>query len=446
MFLVGYDECDKSKQNWQSNIRVVVHTANMIQQDVEWKCQGLYSQDFPLKSDVGSIDQKGHTKPNNPYVKSGKKRGWPFEDDDPQPFEDDLVRYLESYRYSTRQAWCNASQTQTKTLSNKPMSLVNLVRLYDFSSAYAVLISSVPGRHSGANAKNFGYSKLQNAIEEHVLDHCNHSGSAEKNFSKPSAKPLHSPVICQFSSMGSLSTKWLHDFISAIDIHSTSEANTTSRKPESLLVDKIKLVWPTVEEIRTSIEGYQGGGSVPGTSKNVNRDILAPLYHRWSKPGAEYNRNDDPLRTAKNVPHIKTFLQLSSDSKDDPSIEWLCLTSHNLSKAAWGEYQNSAGSTTKILFIRHWELGVFISPATLTKQLLDDGGDCKCQKVRLCPYIGSNSNTKVDEADTFSTGKRDALIPLPYNVNLERYGNGDVPWTVDGGGKILPDIFGRISC
>lgn len=439
MFLVGYNEYEKGRQNWQSQIRVVVHTANMVRQDVEWKCQGLYSQDFPLKSDSESKDEKESNKPKNPYIKSGKKRGWPFEDDDPQPFEDDLVAYLESYRYTTRQSWCNGSQTQTRTLSDKPMSLVNLLRLYDFSSAYAVLIPSVPGRHSETNARNFGYFKLQTAIKEHVSDHYNHSGSAEKNLSKLTAKPLHSPVICQFSSMGSLSAKWLHDFVSAIDTNPTPDANAT-------LADRIKLVWPTVEEIRTSIEGYQGGISVPGTSKNVNKEILVPLYHRWSKPEAEYNSNDDPLRTANNIPHIKTFLQLSRDSQDGPSIEWLCLTSHNLSKAAWGEYQNSTGSTAKILFIRHWELGVFISPATLTQRLFGDG--CKCQRVRLCPYTKNNSNTpiNVDEADSFGTGKKDAVVPLPYSVNMERYGNGDVPWTVDGGDKILPDSFGRNTC
>ena len=380
-------------------------------------------QDFPLKS-CGE-NQKQQPQPVNPYA-TGKKRGWPFEDDDPQPFEDDLVGYLESYCYSTRQSWCT---------NGKERSLVNLIREYDFSSAYAVLIPSVPGKHSGLNAKNFGYMKLQKAIKEHVL----HYTSPD---SKPIPQPARSPIICQFSSMGSLSPKWLHDFISAIDIHSSNESEAKSKKSEAPSIDKVKLIWPTVEEIRTSIEGYQGGGSVPGTSKNVNKDFLVSLYHRWSKPGAEYNSNVDSLKMAKNVPHIKTFLQLSdSIGGEPPTIEWLCLTSHNLSKAAWGEYQNSAGSITKVLFIRHYELGVFISPATLA------GDERDYKRLRIRPYTDNpmmNAPISVDCDDEIDT--EDVAIPLPYDViHPERYGNGDVPWTVDGPGKILPDSFGRIA-
>lgn len=442
MFLVGYDERNQQNKRWQSNLRVVVHTANMVEQDIEWKSQGIYSQDFPLKSDDTSntLDQKPKAV-INPYAATKKRGGWPFEDDDPQPFEDDLVSYLESYRYSTRQSWCNSGQYQS-TLCGKELTLVNLVRLYDFSSAYVILVPSVPGKHSGSNANNFGYMKLQRAIKEHVIDHCGHcSGSSS---SKPSAKSTKSPVICQYSSVGSLSTKWLNDFISAIDAHAATETQTKSSKSDASLEDKIKIVWPTVEEIRTSIEGYQGGSSVPGKANNVNKDFLIPLYHRWSKPGVEYNNNADPLKTAKNVPHIKTFLQLSTrDDGSVPSIEWLCLTSHNLSKAALGELQNSAGSTSKVLFVRHWELGVFISPATLAKSVLGEGS-CRCRHIRIRPYTESTSKISI-ECDGDDDSTVEITVPLPFDAaNPEKYGNGDVPWSVDGPGKILPDAFGMI--
>lgn len=490
MFLVGYDERNKQNQSWQSNLRVVVHTANMVRQDVEWKSQGLYSQDFPLKST--STEQKTQTV-KNPYAAS-KKRGWPFEDEDEEPFEDDLVTYLESYRYSTRQSWSNGSQTQA-TLGTKEISLVNLIRLYDFSSAFAVLVPSVPGKHSGSNAKSFGYMKLQKAIKEHVLEHRSHHSAGDNDGSKPPVHSMKSPLICQYSSVGSLSTKWLHDFISAIDMNASNEEQAKSKKSDtSSLVDKIKIVWPTVEEIRSSIEGYQGGNSVPGKMSNVSKDFLVPLYHRWSKPGAEYNSNTDPLRTAKNVPHIKTFLQLSAPTNGhSPSIEWLCLTSHNLSKAALGELQNSSGSVTKVFFIRHWELGVFISPSTLAGKLLHDE-DCKCQNIHIRPYTGNTASMTAnrlnggsstrnnrqlsaqelrllrlqryesssatvpkepsDPADNVSgsneetAGKScvEVTVPLPFDaINPASYGNGDVPWTVDGPGKTLPDFFGMMA-
>ena len=42
--------------------------------------------------------------------------------------------------------------------------------------------------------------------------------------------------------------------------------------------DKLSIVWPTVEEVRTSTEGYGAGGSIPGPSKNVGRDFLQRFY------------------------------------------------------------------------------------------------------------------------------------------------------------------------
>ncbi|KAL7515998.1 hypothetical protein ACHAWX_001056 [Stephanocyclus meneghinianus] len=450
MFLVGYDEKQQRANNSgvgcsQSMIRVVVHTANLMQQDIEWKSQGLYSQDFSLKSEnidvVSSSMQKlQQARTDQPLAAAGKKRGWPFEDEDPQQFEEDLVTYIESYRYSIRY------------ISDKDISLVNLIRQYDYSSAYAVLIPSVPGKHSISKADNFGYLKLRKAIRETFCSHCSHRASTKvRNANnKPSAQQTRSPIICQFSSMGSLSSKWLNDFISAIDAHGSHHVQAKEKKSGISLENKVKIVWPTVEEIRNSIEGYRGGGSVPATSKNVNKDFLLPLYHRWSTRGVSESDarhiNADPLGTSKVVPHIKTFVQLSQPANDDPPvIEWMCLTSHNLSKAAWGEIQNSTGFNSKILFIRHWELGVFFSPGTFAKHVMGTDGDCKCCCVRLRPYTGSIVNGDPIHEDA-KEGIVDIIVPLPYDViDPVKYKHTDVPWTIDGGGKLLQDAFGFVG-
>jgi tyrosyl-DNA phosphodiesterase-1 len=457
MFLVGYDEWQQNYNHglrgWQSKVRVVVHTANILKQDIEWKSQGLYDQDFPLKSSTSSQPEKQQAE----TIKLAGNRGWPFEDEDPQPFEDDLVSYLESYRYSTPQSWCTTGRTlsevsQSQILSDKSMSLLSLIRKYDFSKAYAVLIPSIPGKHSLRG--DFGYLKLRKAIQEHVIAHRGNNDSTDASIadSKPSARQASTPIICQFSSMGSLSSKWLSDFITALDVNESVEVQTKNKKPEIQLEQKIKLVWPTVEEIRNSIEGYRGGGSVPATSRNVNKDFLAPLYHRWSKDRVHGNRNTDPLGMSKTVPHIKTFLQFTPCANDRtaPSIDWLCLTSHNLSKAAWGEVQNSTGSTTKVLFIRHWELGVFISPSTLAKNVLCDDGVYKSGSVYLRPYTGSSLggspiSIDCDDEETEEEGVT-TTVPIPYDaINPTKYGNGDMPWTIDGPGKVLPDAFGLMG-
>jgi len=42
----------------------------------------------------------------------------------------------------------------------------------------------------------------------------------------------------------------------------------------------LQLVWPTVEEIRASVEGWRGGASLPGPAKNVDKPFLRPYWHK----------------------------------------------------------------------------------------------------------------------------------------------------------------------
>ena len=41
-----------------------------------------------------------------------------------------------------------------------------------------------------------------------------------------------------------------------------------------------QLIWPTVQAIRDSVEGWRGGASVPGPAKNVNKPFLQPYWHK----------------------------------------------------------------------------------------------------------------------------------------------------------------------
>lgn len=51
------------------------------------------------------------------------------------------------------------------------------------------------------------------------------------------------------------------------------------------------------------------------------------------------------------MPHIKTYARLTGNE-----LEWFLLTSANLSRAAWGEFQK--GRTQ--IYIKSYELGVFL--------------------------------------------------------------------------------------
>jgi len=122
-----------------------------------------------------------------------------------------------------------------------------------------------------------------------------------------------------------------------------------------------------VEEITTSVEGLVGGSSVPGQPKNLGRDFIQSKLHRWKSTNSSINGGGDgnPLDKGKHVPHIKTYYQIDNDhdNENEESMRWFVISSHNLSKPAWGEIQNREGEDK--LTIQSWELGVFVSPKTL---------------------------------------------------------------------------------
>ena len=438
MFLMGYEEDGKS------HCRVAISTANL--EPTESQTNAVYCQDFPLKDKKkksSDDDKKPAAVVINPYLKRKRVESSGDEEDeeDTSEFEEDMVTYLETYYYRTRQTYCapslssssTSSNNNTNRLSTKPMSWLQLIRQYDYSNAYVVLVPSSPGRHKRNEYDNFGYLKLRKAIVKYVCPY--------QQSTSPKAP------IFQFSSLGSISAKWLGNFLSAVDSTMTQNVNpiaTHERKKKIKLPLPVKLVLPTMDEIRTSVCGYRGGGPIPFRTKNVDKEFLQPLFHRWSH--RQRNNTNDPLRTKHHAPHIKTFLQPSSTN--DNSIEWLVLTSHNLSTTAWGQLQlRSVQSRTdeKILYIQHWELGVFMSSKTLAKIMSPDEGG---SDIRIVPYPGINQNAVInidsDDDDEEEEGESETpkvIVPLPFDINPVPYDNNDVAWAVDRHSNV-PDRFG----
>ncbi len=380
MFLIGY----------QDRLRVIIHTANLTPVDIHKKAQGAYIQDFPMKSNgtFGSVSSS----------KSGDSKS--------NDFEQSLITYMDSYGYTNTHFW-----SESEGAGGEKITLMQQLSRYDYSSANAVLVPSVPGFYSLPDkSKDHGYLKLKNAIDKHT----NKSNRSDDRSGH---------LICQFSSIGALSEKWLKEFVSSISIpqpeHNGGKRDDSSKKN---LVDLVKLVYPTAEEIRTSIEGYPGGNSVPCKSKNLQRPFLKPLYCKWaSTVSASSSGNGtrrDPIHKPNNVPHIKSYYQLTPDGS---SMEWFVLGSHNLSKAAWGEVIN--GKYGKCLRVSSWELGVFVSPQ------LTGGRLVPCENQRHTSQDSQSSDT---------------LVPLPYSKEPERYHPTDEPWAVD---KVYnrADKFGLFS-
>ncbi|KAJ3195291.1 tyrosyl-DNA phosphodiesterase 1, partial [Irineochytrium annulatum] len=228
------------------------------------------------------------------------------------PFERDLVRYLAAY-----------NDRQLAPLQQR------LAR-YDFAPVKAVLIASVPGRHKSTegNLYQWGHPRMGKVLEGVRLgEDCLQSSS----------------IIMQFSSCGSLGKddSWLTGEFAASLSHAKNRRDTLARTP-------IKIVFPTSEDVRRSNQGWRAGRSIPFPDKSWQQQgsYMRPLLHKWV--GERAGRKHA-------LPHIKTFSRLNEETGE---VSWLLVTSHNLSKAAWGSWEKGRSQ----LFIRSYELGVLIHP------------------------------------------------------------------------------------
>ena len=275
------------------------------------------------------------------------------------PFEAALADYLAAYGLRPSEA----------ALARR------LVAAPDFIRARAARVSSVPGHHRGARAlARYGHTRLRALLAAEPMP----------------AAWRELPAALQFSSLGKLTKEWLMDeFVPSLTAgayaaggaeqqqhgddggggggskqrRQTSLDGYFQRSPGKraggdpakpppgapLPPEKVHIVWPTLDDVRNSLEGWRAGGSIPGSWSNVagpDRAFLGKLWRRWD--GA-------PAGRARAAPHVKTFCRFDPASR---RLAWLLVTSHNLSKAAWGQLQLK-GEQLRIL---SYELGALLLP------------------------------------------------------------------------------------
>lgn len=355
-------------------VRVVVHTANLIHVDWNNKSQGLWMQDFPWKDDDDGKD-------------APKSCG----------FEDDLVDYLTVLKWPEF----------TASLPGRGNVKINasFFRKFDYSNATVRLIGSVPGYHTGSNMRKWGHMKLRTILQECIFD---------REFRR-------SPLVYQFSSLGSLDEKWLAEFGASL-----SSGITEDRTP--LGPGDPLIIWPTVEDVRCSLEGYAAGNAIPSPLKNVEKPFLKKYWAKWKA---------DHSARGRAMPHIKTFTRYS-----DQKLAWFLLTSSNLSKAAWGALQKNNSQ----LMIRSYELGVLFLPSPVKTQ----GFNFSCTDNNS---VKAKQDTK-DEVEKRSKlvtmtwqGDRDSpeiiSLPVPYQLPPKPYSSEDVPWSWDRGYS-KKDVYGQV--
>lgn len=229
------------------------------------------------------------------------------------PFQQDLLDYLNFYSNPQLAEW------------------KEIIKNTDFSTSLDRLIFSAPGYHIDQNRTNLGHPRLAKILSEKFPFDPSYEHTERCTF------------IAQCSSIGSLGpapVSWFRgQFLKSLESANPAPKN----KPP-----KMYLIFPCVEDVRTSCQGYAGGGSLPYRNSTHVRQPW--LQHSMCKWRANTNR-----RTAA-VPHCKTYVKF-----DKKVPQWQLLTSANLSKAAWGEASFSKTKNSEQLMIRSWEMGVLIT-------------------------------------------------------------------------------------
>lgn len=399
--------------------QIIIHTANMIPFDWTNMTQALWkSPHLPLLSPEKPT-------PIEPFkLGSGPK------------FKLDLINYLRAY--------------DTKRIICKP--LVEQLLKYDFSEIKAALVASVPGKQGieiSPSQTAWGWAGLTNALKSVS---CYHDTQPE--------------IVLQISSIASLgpTDKWLTHFLRALN---------TSKSPRKIN-PKFKIIFPTADEVRRSINGYASGNAIhtkiltPAQGKQLA--YLKPMLCHWAGDGTQHSSSSSlPSNSSSQssaasepkvqeayrkraAPHIKTYTRFSSDTSStssfQKSIDWMLVTSANLSKQAWGEPVNSAGE----IRICSYEIGVLVWP-----DLWED--EQNEMKVKMVPCFGSDTPSTssvssclkaVDQKKIEATGAEEHLnrrrdddrkeqnqeesntivvgARMPYDLPLIPYGKDDVPW------------------
>ncbi|ETV85700.1 hypothetical protein, variant [Aphanomyces astaci] len=319
-------------------VRVAIFTANFVRNDWECKTQGLWTQDFSFK-----------TSPTPSCA-----------------FESDLLDYMTALKAPAVTSLCRSSFPR-----------------YDFTAANVTLVASVPGVHQGIDAMHkYGHLRMKKLLQQHVAPH-NH------------------PLVCQYSSLGSLDEKWIGEFYksfvpgSAATSSATSMSQRVGKKkptPTSYFPSPAQLhcIWPSVAAVQNSNEGWEAGRSLPCALKNL-KPFLHKYLRLWDPPAELYRKHA--------MPHIKSYATIDPTTR---SLDFVLLTSANFSKAAWGAVEK--GGTQ--LKIRSYELGVLFLPSQTTKAL------------RLLP----------DDRDMMDVVR----FPLPFQWPPTPYDpRTDEPWTWD---------------
>ncbi|KAK4041942.1 tyrosyl-DNA phosphodiesterase I [Parachaetomium inaequale] len=376
--------------------QIVIHTANMIIRDWTNMTQAVWlSPRLPLMKP----SQLDSNSPEEAQIGSGAK------------FKLDFLKYLRAY--DTRRTTC------------KPI-IDHLIK-YDFSAIRGSLIASVPGRHKLNNASptKWGWAAMQQALSAVPVS--------------PASNPEIAIQISSIATLGPTDTWLKNTFFRALS--GGIPKPPPQQPPPQPQPPSFKVIFPTPDEIRKSLDGYSSGGSIHTKTQSPQQikqlAYLKPLFCHWANDAADGTKLTDGTVAIKEAgrkraaPHIKTYIRYGGTNKSSnhESIDWALVTSANLSKQAWGEAVSS--SSTGEMRIASYEIGVLVWPG-----LYGEGAT-----MRGTFLTDSLAEGEVVEEE----GKAAAAVALrmPYNLPLQAYGKGEVPWVATAS-HLEPDWMGQV--
>ncbi|KAL3303498.1 tyrosyl-dna phosphodiesterase [Colletotrichum asianum] len=351
--------------------QVVIHTANMIAKDWTNMTNAVWMS--PL---LRLLKEKDSTSCED-TIGTGQR------------FKHDLLSYLKAYN------------VRRPTLRD----LVDKLSPYDFSSVKAALIASVPGRHSIHDTSQtlWGWPALK-----HVLRHV-------------PVQDGKSEIVVQISSIATLgpTDNWIQKCLFN-PLSESSDKGPNKTKPT------FKVVFPTADEIRRSLDGYASGGSIHTKIQSQQQAkqlaYLHPFFCHWANdaPNGKALPETATVREAgrkRAAPHIKTYIRYG-----EKSIDWALVTSANISKQAWGE---AAGASQEVR-IASWEIGVLVWPEMMA------------EKATMVSTFQTDLPSNNTEGSNPVVGVR-----IPYNLPLQHYANDEIPWVATMA-HAEPDNMGRV--
>ncbi|CAO3639289.1 unnamed protein product [Mucor hiemalis] len=228
------------------------------------------------------------------------------------PFERDFIKYLVTY--------------------NLPclLPVISKLKSHDWSSCKAILVGSVPGYHrkSASTFSDWGLERLATVLRRNV-DIPESASSSQ--------------LILQCSSMANSPEKWFMSLCSSM----SESMNARAKRPN------ICVVYPTLKTATNSFTGREDSGGFlrfEQDSYDKMQSWLDPYLYDWKSRD---------IGRGSLMPHIKTYTRTYLDEDDRTLIAWHLLTSSNLSRAAWGEYQKDKTQ----IYIKSYELGVLFCPS-----------------------------------------------------------------------------------